>query len=612
MILPSNPRGIAKRPEVRDAALPLPHDEAGERNVIASILIGPECFSDVVEILPTPGAFFGLLPQAVYGAMLALQSAGDPIDIYTVSARLRESGYPRLDDAHAYLTEALNSLPSAANAITYAKTVAELCERRRLSLALRNALRGLHSGATRESILATLDAESQMPEPAVKEEKRRPMMHSAAYHGVAGEWVRLIDPHTEADPAATLLQFLIAFGNAAGRAAHFHIGATKHYLNLFGCLIGATNAGRKGTSLEGALLPVRLIDEAWGDRCQATGLSSGEGLIDAVRDPQVQADQIIDAGVQDKRLLVIETELAAPMQRMGRDGNTLSTIVRQAWDGGRLQTMTKGSPMRATDAHISIIAHITPEELRRLLTANEQTNGFANRFLWCFVHRSKYLPFGGRIDEALLAPIHGHLMDALEFAAQPREIVMSQDAAAAWEGYYRQLTADLPGVVGAMTARGAPMVRRLACIYSCLDFSEKVELVHLEAAMAIWNHCRESVEYVFGDWESSDLDGLVDWIDNRGGSVTVREVARMAPRRYRRNAEEWLEKLIAAGEGNWDIPDCPGPGRPRNLFRLATLATVTEVENDPDGRNNVAVASVADAATAEDSIDCPSELEDGM
>ena len=603
MILSSHPRGIARQPEVRDVALPLPHDEAGERNVIASILIDPECFSDVAEILPTPGAFFGLLPQAVYGAMLALQSAGDPIDIYTVSARLRESGYPRLDDAHAYLTEALNSLPSAANAITYAKTVAELCERRRLSIALRNALIGLQSGATRESVLATLDAESQVSERAVKEEKRRPVMHSAAYYGVAGEWVRLVDPHTEADPAATLLQFLIAFGNAAGRRAHFHIGATKHYLNLFGCLIGATNAGRKGTSLEGALLPIRLIDEAWADRCQATGLSSGEGLIDTVRDPQIQADQMIDAGVQDKRLLVIETELAAPMQRMGRDGNTLSTIVRQAWDGGRLQTMTRGNPMRATDAHISIIAHITPEELRRLLTANEQTNGFANRFLWCFVHRSKYLPFGGRIDEALLGPIHAHLMDALEFAAQPREIVMSRDAAAAWEGYYRQLTADLPGVVGAMTARGAPMVRRLACIYSCLDFSEKVELVHLEAAMAIWNHCRESVEYVFGNGDGGDLARLIDWIDNRGGSVTVREVARTAPRRYRRNAEEWLEKLIAAGEGNWNIPDCPGPGRPRNLFRLATLATVTEVENGPDERNNVAVASVADVATAADPED---------
>ncbi|MGC8559737.1 MAG: DnaB-like helicase N-terminal domain-containing protein [Phycisphaerae bacterium] len=603
MILPSNPRGIANLPHARDGALPLPHDEAGERNVIASILIDPDCFNDVAEILPTPGAFFGLLPQAIYGAMLALQSAGDPIDIYTVWARLRESGYPRLDDAYAYLTEALHSLPSAANALTYAKAVAELCERRRLSLALRNALSGLQSGATRESVLATLDAESQVSEPAVQEEKRRPMMHSAAYHGVAGEWVRLIDPHTEADPAATLLQFLIAFGNAAGRRAHFHIGATKHYLNLFGCLIGATNAGRKGTSLEGALLPIRLIDEAWGDRCQATGLSSGEGLIDAVRDPQVQADHIIDAGVQDKRLLVIETELAAPMQRMGRDGNTLSTIVRQAWDGGRLRTMTKGSPMRATDAHISIIAHITPEELRRLLTANEQTNGFANRFLWCFVHRSKYLPFGGRIDEALLDPIRGHLMDALEFAAQPREITMSADAAAAWEGYYRQLTADLPGVVGAMTARGAPMVRRLACIYSCLDFSEKVELVHLEAAMAVWNHCRESVEYIFGDWESSDLDALIDWIAARGGSVTVREVGKFAPRRYRRNAEQWIEKLIASGQGKWDIPDNDGSGRPPKIFRLAAAAAAAKSRESPEKTNNAAAASAASVATAADSAD---------
>ena len=34
---------------------------------------------------------------------------------------------------------------------------------------------------------------------------------SAALHGIAGDIVQLIEPHTEADPVAVLLQFLVAF-----------------------------------------------------------------------------------------------------------------------------------------------------------------------------------------------------------------------------------------------------------------------------------------------------------------------------------------------------------------------------------------------------------------
>ena len=41
-----------------------------------------------------------------------------------------------------------------------------------------------------------------------------------AFHGLAGTFVRTVEPHSEADPAALLLQFLVAFGSAAGREPH--------------------------------------------------------------------------------------------------------------------------------------------------------------------------------------------------------------------------------------------------------------------------------------------------------------------------------------------------------------------------------------------------------
>ena len=67
---------------------------------------------------------------------------------------------------------------------------------------------------------------------------------------------------------------------------------------------------------------------------------------------------------------------------MTREGNTLSPVIRSAWDSGDLRSLTKNSPARATGAHVSIIGHITKDELRRLLTETESANGFANRFLF--------------------------------------------------------------------------------------------------------------------------------------------------------------------------------------------------------------------------------------
>src|SRR5262245_18996660 len=81
---------------------------------------------------------------------------------------------------------------------------------------------------------------------------------------------------------------------------------------------------------------------------------------------------------------------------MKREGNILSRVIRDAWDGReRLQTLTKNSPTKATNACISIVAHITVEELRRMLDETAMANGFANRFLFACVKRSTLLPLGG-------------------------------------------------------------------------------------------------------------------------------------------------------------------------------------------------------------------------
>jgi hypothetical protein len=83
-----------------------------------------------------------------------------------------------------------------------------------------------------------------------------------AFHGIVGEIVRAIEPHTETDMAGLLVQFLVAFGSLIGRCIYFMAEADKHYSNLFANLIGQTAKGRKGTSwgIVGRLLSE--VDEA--------------------------------------------------------------------------------------------------------------------------------------------------------------------------------------------------------------------------------------------------------------------------------------------------------------------------------------------------------------
>jgi hypothetical protein len=335
-----------------------------------------------------------------------------------------------------------------------------------------------------------------------------------AFYGVAAELVETISPHTEADPAALLVQFLVAFGNVAGRRAHYVAGADQHYPNEFAVLVGASSKGRKGSSWSAIQFVLGMADSDWLNTCVQTGLSSGEGLIWAVRD-EITArepirngrerrvtgyqDVVKDPGVSDKRLMVVEPEFASPLRVSERDGNTLSAVVRQAWDTGRLRVLSKNSPARATGAHISIIGHVTKDELLKYLTDTEAGNGFANRFLWAVVKRSKLLPDGGEIHKVDFGPLIRRLASAIEFARATGEIKRDEEATELWHDVYPQLSRDRFGLFGAVTSRAEAHTLRLSCLFALLDCSGTVRLPHLAAALEVWRYCEDSCRFVFGD-----------------------------------------------------------------------------------------------------------------
>jgi hypothetical protein len=355
------------------------------------------------------------------------------------------------------------------------------------------------------SSLAKIFELAPEPPPPPRQPTGWPEMDQAAYHGLAGDFVRAIEPHSEADPAGLLTQFLTAFGNIVGNSPFYLVESDKHHANLFVIQVGDSARGRKGTGASRVRTLSQTADDIWSSERNASGLSSGEGLINAVRDPikkwdtKNKIEEVIDPGVRDKRLLVTEAEFAGALAVMDRSGNTLSPVIRNAWDGLPLQTLTKNLPLRATGAHISIIGHITQDELRARLRRTDMANGFANRFLFCLVRRSKRLPYGGHVDDATLAKLGERLKQAVGFAKTVGHVTMTNAAAEAWAKAYEELSADRPGLLGAVTARAEAQVIRLSLVYALIDCRGEIDTAHLEAAMAVWAYCDESAYLVFGD-----------------------------------------------------------------------------------------------------------------
>ena len=274
-------------------------------------------------------------------------------------------------------------------------------------------------------------------------ETKWPMLDTKAAHvGLAWDVVEAITPNTEADPIAILLQYLAAFGNAVGRGPYYQVEADRHYPNLFMLLIGASAKGRKGTSQSRVLQIMKLADDLWESERIQSGLSSGEGLIWAVRDPifkTVDGEPVqVDAGVSDKRLLVFEAEFASTLAVMKREGNTLSPIVRDAWDRGKLGMLTKNSLARATNAMISIVGHITADELRRELDRSSMGNGFANRFLFACIRRTQLLPHGGNMDPQTVAELARKTAEKIDQARHVQRVTMTPEARRLWESIYAE------------------------------------------------------------------------------------------------------------------------------------------------------------------------------
>jgi hypothetical protein len=340
-------------------------------------------------------------------------------------------------------------------------------------------------------------------------------MREQAFHGLPGEFVTMVEPHTEADPHGLLVQMLAAAGNAIGRGPGYMADGAFHATTVWPVLVGVSAKSRKGTAWSRVREAMALADPQWAREKIEGGLSSGEGLAYQMRDerrerrkprkgetpdPDGLVEALVDAGVSDKRLCVVETEFAQVFRVLQREGNTLSIALRTLWDFGQAGGMTKRDPTRVTGGHLCTIGHCTVDELRTVVSEVDIANGLVNRFLFCCVRRSKLLPDGGFVPHERLEEFASHLRDAIrEAQTLDGALARTDEARELWHELYPQLAADRPGRLGQATSRAEAQVLRLSLIYAALDQRSVIDVEHLRAALAVWDYCAASAGYVFGE-----------------------------------------------------------------------------------------------------------------
>lgn len=321
-----------------------------------------------------------------------------------------------------------------------------------------------------------------------------PILDQAARYGLAGDIVATIEPHSEADPVALLLTLLVTVGAMVGSAPHMMADGSMHPPRFYAVLVGRTSRGRKGTAFANVRRVLEAADPDFDAGRILSGLASGEGLIAALSGDDV--DKVMSG---DRRRLVYEPEFARVLKVCNREGATLSAVIRDAWDRGDLHVLTRHDPLSVTGAHVCMVGHITVEELQRTLTQTEAASGFANRFLFGCVQRSKRLPSGGNLDEATIANLGQQLRDAVASARKVTSMSRSAAAERRWAEIYNAIDDEADGLFGAITARAEAQMLRLSVVYALLDGSATIDVAHLEAAHAVWRYCEDSAAFIFGN-----------------------------------------------------------------------------------------------------------------
>lgn len=366
-----------------------------------------------------------------------------------------------------------------------------------------------------------------------------PSIDEQCFYGIAGLLANEAAPQVGVSREAVLFQFLIFIGNMCEHKFHFNLGGSKLYLNDYLLIVGETSKAKKGTSLKTVKYFIEKINEDYYKTSIRTGVNSGEGLVNAVRDRVVVLEEkkkgeiketVIDEGGKSKTALFIEPEFSRLMKSGKRDGNTATEILRQAWDGDYLEVVVKKDSCSSTDHHISMIGHITQSEFQFLNSEVSTTNGYLNRFLFCRIFNGSPVPLPKSFD-TLSFSFMPKLYSVIGFikSTESEEIKLEDDTIALWEEIYSDLFYSPDDGFSELMARTPTHILKIAMTFAVLDCSYRISRDHLISAKAVVDYSNDSIRFIFtspSKKNNSNEQKVIEFIAKKEGSVMRSEVMR--------------------------------------------------------------------------------------
>ena len=243
-------------------------------------------------------------------------------------------------------------------------------------------------------------------------------------------------------------------------------------------------------------------------------------------------------------------------------------------------------------AAVCVTGGIQPTILQRALSVENRESGLAARLLLSYPPRKPKRWTEADIDpnaEEDISRLFEFLYKLLPVVTEDGEIRplivrLNEEAKAVWIAYYDNHATEQSEMVGDMASAWSKLeeyAARLALVihYARWAAGENVEEFVLDAhsmkagiTLAKWFKHETKRVYAMLDETDTDRDQrrLLEWIESKGGKVTIREVQRGYWRlRKPSAAEAALDELVKAGYGTWTYAKAsPKGGRPSRVFVL--------------------------------------------
>ena len=260
-----------------------------------------------------------------------------------------------------------------------------------------------------------------------------------------------------------------------------------------------------------------------------------------------------------------------------------------------------GTPrtIHVPQAAVCVSGGIQPAILQRVLSLELRESGLAARLLLAYPPRKVKRWTEAGIDpvaEAKLARLFDRLYELQPTVGddgEPRPVVvhLSDEAKAAWIAYYNAHAAEQVDLTGDMASAWSKLeeyAARLALVVHYVRWAAgdvvhetQLDVASMDAGIVLAKWFKHEARRVYAMLGESDAERarrrLIEWIERKGGTVTVREVQQGC--RWLKDpgaAEAALEELVKTGRGSWEQSPPGQRGRPTRRFRLSTVSTVYE------------------------------------